>query len=162
MFGMARMLAAASLVLAPTLAGCVVGTVGGPRAVPEVTGMLAFAAYPKGRLISETGSTDNISFADRPGRFGSRVYETTDSRLTVRKYYETLGAANGWSVYAAGNDEVSFGTEFARLTRDRFTISVYADVAPGGAPEPSPSPGPDGQSPTQNGPFRFRIDASAY
>ncbi|MNS36394.1 hypothetical protein D3C72_685840 [compost metagenome] len=163
MFGMVRILAVASIILAPTLSGCLVGTVGGPRVVPEVAGMLTFSAYPKAKLVSETGSTDNISFADRPGRHASRVYETTDSRATVRQYYEGLAHAHGWSVYSSGNEDPGYyNTELVRLSKDKFNISVYSDVEPNGNPAPSPSPGPDGTPTPRSGPFRFRVDVSSY
>lgn len=162
MFGMVRFLAIASIVLAPTLTGCLVGTVGGPRVVPEVTGMLTFSAYPNGKILSETGSTENISFADRPGRHASRVYETNDSRATVRQHYEALARTHGWSVYAAGSDDIGYGAEMVRLSKDKFNVSIYPDVGPGGNPQPSPSPGPDGLPTPASGPFRFRVDVSAF
>lgn len=131
-------------VLIPSLSGCVIATSGGPRAVPEVTSMLQFAAYPKAHLISEEGSTTTIGFADVPGRYGTRIYETSDDRATVRSYYERLARTNQWTFTVPdGSDDADYGT-FAELRRDRFSILI----------------GPSMDGTPAAGMFRFRVDVS--
>ena len=101
-------LGAAALLLAPALGGCVVGAGAGPGALPAVVSMLDLTAYPGARFISQETNSENVAFVQRPGRYGSRVYETLDDPRLVRAHYERFAKANGATNEAYTEAELAF------------------------------------------------------
>ncbi|MNT34116.1 hypothetical protein D3C72_1700740 [compost metagenome] len=126
------------------LTGCFAGVGAGPGALPAVVSMLELTAYPGARFLAQETDSQNVGFVQRPGKYGSRVYETTDTPKAVRDHYERFAKSGGWKIVSQSEnwEDPSYG-HFLAFQKAEFYVSVQPDYSGGGY-----DPGPIDATPT--------------